>query len=202
VAHFLAMFDSATGSLLEILASPLRTRDMSKVAEVHPGLQARDVLVGDRGFCSFAHRALLVQRGIHCVFRLHQRLKLTIPAAPQPESTKQMKLKRRSKRPLGLARVVHQYGVSDLVFEWIRPKNKPDWMSEEDFRALPAVLQCRVLSYDLSRPGYRTRRISLLTTLLDAEAYPWDELAELYRRRWQVEINFQNLKITMNMDTL
>ena len=54
VAHFLAMFDSATGFLLETLASPLRTHDMSKVAQIHPGLRAGDVLVGDRGFCSFA----------------------------------------------------------------------------------------------------------------------------------------------------
>jgi hypothetical protein len=202
VAHFLAMFDSATGFLLDILAFPLRTHDMSKVAQIHPGLQAGDVLVGDRGFCSFAHVALLVQRGIHGLFRLHQRLKLTIQGAIGRESREQMKLKRRKKPARGLARVLRQLGVSDQIFEWHRPKRRPEWMSDEEFRSLPATLQCRVLSYDLKRPGYRTKRITLLTTLLDAEVYPWEELAELYRRRWQVEVNFRHLKITMNMDVL
>ena len=68
--------------------------------------------------------------------------------------------------------------------------------------ALPLTLQCRVLSYDVTRRGYRTKRIDLLTTLLDAEIYPLGELAKLYFRRWQVEINFRHLKITMNMDVL
>ena len=46
---------------------------MSGVAKLHPRLDAGDVLVGDRGFCSFAHLALLLERGIHGVFRIHQR---------------------------------------------------------------------------------------------------------------------------------
>jgi Transposase DDE domain len=202
VAHFLAMFDSATGFLLEILASPLRTHDMSKVAQIHPGLRAGDVLVGDRGFCSFAHVALLVQRGIHCVFRLHQRLKLTVLDSTDDESLDQPKLRRRKQRPAGLSRVLHRRGMCDQILTWDRPKTKPAWMSQEDFRALPLVLLCRVLSYDLRQRGYRTKKITLVTTLLDADAYPWEELATLYGRRWQVEINFRHLKTTMNMDVL
>ena len=202
VAHFLAMFDSATGFLVEVLASPLRTHDMSKVAQIHPALRAGDVLVGDRGFCSYAHLALLFQRGIHGVFRLHQRLRLSILKSTDAESVDQTELRRRTRRSTGLARVLHRLGVCDHVVEWDRPKKKPEWMSEEQYLALPPMLQCRVLSYDLSRPGYRTKRITLVTTLLDAEAYPWKELAELYRQRWQVELNFRHLKITMNMDVL
>jgi Transposase DDE domain len=188
VAHFLAMFDSATGFLLDILSFPLRTHDMSKVAQIHPGLQAGDVLVGDRGFCSFAHLALLVERGIHGLFRLHQRMKLTSVESTRSESMDQRELKRRKQRPPGLARVLRRLGVSDQIFEWHRPKKRPEWMSEEEFRALPPMLECRVMSYDLSQPGYRTKRITLVTTLLDPEVYPWEELAELYRKRWQVEI--------------
>jgi hypothetical protein len=75
-------------------------------------------------------------------------------------------------------------------------------MTDEEFRALPLNLECRVLSYDVNRPGFRTRRIDLLTTLLDAEIYSVKELAALYFRRWQVETNFRHLKITMNMDAL
>jgi hypothetical protein len=75
-------------------------------------------------------------------------------------------------------------------------------MTDQEFRALSLNLECRVLSYEVNRPGLRTRRIELLTTLLDAETYPVKELAELYFQRWQVETNFRHLKITMNMDVL
>ena len=51
-------------------------------------------------------------------------------------------------------------------------------------------------------PGFRTREVTLVTTLLDAEAYPADELAELYGTRWRVEENLKSLKQTMKMDVL
>jgi hypothetical protein len=64
VAHLLALFHAGTGMILEVLTGPLCTHDMSGVATLHPRLGAGDVLVGDRGFCSFAHLALLLGRGI------------------------------------------------------------------------------------------------------------------------------------------
>jgi hypothetical protein len=202
VAHFLAMFDSATGFLMDILAFPLRTTDFSKVAQIHPGLRAGDVLVGDRGFCSFVHVAQLAGRGIYCVFRLHQRLVVTAGGLCGPTPATPAKGKKRKPSKRSLAKVLRQLGVRDQVFQWCRPKCPPDWMIDEEFRALPLTLECRVLSYEVNRPGFRTRRIDLLTTLLDAEVYPVKELAELYFRRWQVEIEFRHLKITMNMDVL
>jgi hypothetical protein len=41
-----------------------------------------------------------------------------------------------------------------------------------------------------------------VTTLLDAATYPAEAPAELYFRRWQVEINIRHLKISMKMDVL
>jgi DDE family transposase len=60
----------------------------------------------------------------------------------------------------------------------------------------------REVRYHLSPPGFRTREITLVTTLLDAEVYPVPDLAELYRRRWQVETSLAHLKTTMQMDVL
>ena len=51
-------------------------------------------------------------------------------------------------------------------------------------------------------PGFRAGEVTLVTTLLDAEAYPADELAELYGTRWRVEENLKSLKQTMKMDVL
>jgi hypothetical protein len=59
--------------ITKMLAAPLRTHDMSGVVELHPELKAEDVLVADRGFCSFVHLALLFVRGAHGLLRIHQR---------------------------------------------------------------------------------------------------------------------------------
>jgi hypothetical protein len=72
-AKILALFHAGTGLLLDVIAAPVRTHDMGQVDSVHPMLEPGDVLVGDRGFCSFAHLALLLGRGAHAVFRMHQR---------------------------------------------------------------------------------------------------------------------------------
>ncbi len=54
VAHLLALFHAGTGLLLEVNAAPLRTQDFAGLAGVLGWLTAGDVLVADRGFCSFA----------------------------------------------------------------------------------------------------------------------------------------------------
>jgi Transposase DDE domain len=60
----------------------------------------------------------------------------------------------------------------------------------------------REVRYRIGSPGFRTREITLVTTLLDAETYRVSDLAELYRRRWQVETALAQLKTTMKMDVL
>ena len=42
----------------------------------------------------------------------------------------------------------------------------------------------------------------MVTTLLDAERYPAEALAELYGARWQIEVNFRHLKQTLGLDVL
>jgi Transposase DDE domain len=80
VAHLLVLFDAGTGLVWEVFAAPLRSHDMSGIAGILPLLAAGDVLAADRGFCSFAHLAMLISRQVHAVFpasepdrRLHAR---------------------------------------------------------------------------------------------------------------------------------
>ena len=56
-----------------MLAFPLCTHEQSKVWKLHPLLGPGDLLVGDRGLCSFAHLAMLAARGVCGLFRMHQR---------------------------------------------------------------------------------------------------------------------------------
>jgi IS4 transposase len=60
----------------------------------------------------------------------------------------------------------------------------------------------REVRYRIGTPGFRTREITRVTTLLDAEAYGVSDLAELYRQRWRVETSLAQLKTTMQMDVL
>jgi len=62
VAHILALFHAGTGLLLEVFAAPLRSHDMAGIAGILPLLAAGDILLADRGFCSFAHLAMLISK--------------------------------------------------------------------------------------------------------------------------------------------
>jgi hypothetical protein len=73
VAHLLALFEMTTGYLRRTILAPLATHDLAHAALMHHELQAGDVIVGDRALGSFAHLALLRHRGLHGVFRQHQR---------------------------------------------------------------------------------------------------------------------------------
>ncbi len=73
VARILALFHAGTGLLRDVVATPPRSHEMGQLDAVHPTLEAGDVLVGDRGFCSFAHLALVLGRGVQAVFRVHQK---------------------------------------------------------------------------------------------------------------------------------
>jgi hypothetical protein len=93
-------------------------------------------------------------------------------------------------------------GVHDQLVTWLKPKTRPAWLARETLAALPGALVLREVRYPTSTPGFRTRQITLVTTLLDPRRYPVPDLAELYCRRWQIETALAHLKTTMQMDVL
>jgi hypothetical protein len=198
VAHILALFHAGTGLLLEVTAAPLRSHDMSGITGILPLLTADDVLVADRGFCSFAHLAMLMAKGVHAVFRLHQ--KQIVDFTPGRAHARPGQ--HRAPKGMPRSRWVSACGLMDQVVEYFKPARRPEWMSEEEYRTLQETIVVRELRYRITAPGFRTREVTLVTTLIDAEAYPADALAELYGTRWRVEENLKSLKQTMKMDVL
>src|SRR4029453_4311880 len=93
-------------------------------------------------------------------------------------------------------------GSHDQLVVWLKPKTCPSWLTREALAALPDALVLREVRYDIGTPGFRTRQITLVTTLLDAAIYRVADLAELYRQRWQVETSLAHLKTTMHMEVL
>ena len=67
---------------------------------------------------------------------------------------------------------------------------------------LPKTLRVREVHFQVTRPGFRTKTISLVTTLLDATCYPREALAELYLRRWEMELWLRHIKTTLGMEML
>lgn len=199
-AHWLALLHVGTGMITKMLAAPLRTHDMSKTAQLHPELRPDDVLVADCGFCSFAHLALLLQRGVHGVLRIHQRTIVDFTPGRTHVLPGQGKSDRKKGKPR--SRWLRQLGATDQIVEWFKPTTKPRWMSTEQFAALSAAIVVRELRYSIQEKGFRPTEITLVSTLLDSERYSLSSLASLFCQRWQIETNFGHLKTTMNMDVL
>jgi Transposase DDE domain len=196
VAHMLALFHAGTGLLLRVVASPLRTHDMRHAATMHPELDEGDILIADRGFASFAHLALLCLRKMHAVFRCHQ--KQIVSFRVGRKHTRQQK----PRKGLPRSRYVRRLGHHDQLVEYSKPKCRPTWMEKAKYAALPEKLLVRELRFLTPQRGYRTRVITLVTTLLDPVAYPAAAIAELYLGRWRIEVNFRHLKTTMGMEIL
>lgn len=196
VAHMLALFHAGTGLLLRVIAAPLRTHDMRHAAIMHPELEQGDILIADRGFASFAHLALLFQRHMHAVFRCHQRQIVSFRRGRK--HTKQ----RKPRQGLPRSRYVRRLGHWDQLVEYSKPLSRPTWMDPAAYAALPETLLVRELRFVTPQRGVRTRVITLVTTLVDPVAYPAEALAELYRGRWHIEINFRHLKTTMGLEVL
>jgi len=198
VAHLLALFRAGTGLLLEVAAAPLRSQDIASIAGLLPLLAAGDILVADRGFCSFAHLALLISRGVHAVFRLHQKPIVDFTPGRRHARPRQKRVPKGRPR----SRWIRAGGTMDQVVESFQPKDRPAWMSAAEYEALPGSIVVRELRYRIEVPGFRTREVTLVTTLIDAELDPADALAELSGTRWPVEEHRKALKQTMKMDVL
>jgi len=196
VAHLLALFHAGTGLLLHVLASPLRTHDMKYAASMHAEMQEGDILVADRGLCSFAHMALLFQRRMHAVFRCHQKQIVNFRTGRRHTQG------RRPSRGRPRSRYLQRLGHWDQLVEYIKPTSQPKWMDDETYAALPETFVVRELRFITRQISHRTRIITLVTTLLDADVYPKADLTELYLSRWRIEVNFRHMKTTMGMEVV
>lgn len=199
VAPLLVQFDVRAGYLLKAVPSPLRTHDLARAAAAHRALVAGDVLVGDRAFGSYAHLALGRRRGLHGLFRAHQ--KQIVSFRPHRRHALPT-AKGADAKGLPRSRWRKRLGRHDQLVEYHQPRERPAWMSAADYAGLPQTLVVRELRYDIRIPGRRTRRVTLVTTLLDPKRYPARALAKRYGLRWQAETALRHLKETLGLDVL
>jgi hypothetical protein len=177
--RLLVIFTLSVGTVLDAAMGRFhgkRSGELSLFRTLDDALEPGDVVVGDRIFANFWDVARLKARGIDIVMRMH--------AGRTPVYFRGRGHSKDNRRTC-----------------W-RRKKRPEWMTEELYNTLPEWLYLRALRVDVRQRGFRTERLVLVTTLTDAEAYPAADIAELYRRRWQVELNLRSLKTTLQMDIL
>lgn len=179
VAKMLGVFCLSTGAWLGHALSKWNSHDLSLWRRISHLLVKGDVLLGDAGFCAYALMAELKERGVDSVMRLHQ------------ARSKDMR------RGTWL-------GHDDRLQTWTRPAQPPaksTW-TKRQWNKLPAQLKVRVVRVRISRNGFRTRCLWVATTLCDPRRYPAQRLAELYFRRWSIELFYRDVKTTMHMEVL
>lgn len=179
VMRLVCLFSLATGALLRRERGSQNDHERTLWRRMWPDLAKGDVILADRGFCSFAEFALLGQQGVDMVTRLN------------------------AKRSVGV-RTVKRLGRGDELVEWQKTKTsqKPDWIATDDYEALPQWLPVRHITFNVSIDGFRSEEITVATTLLDPKLYPAREFAALYRRRWMIELFLRDLKTSLGVDVL
>lgn len=201
VAHLLGLFDAASGLCRQVLATPLDTHDVPQMPALFGDFQPGDVLVADRGFCSWGHLASLMKQGVSATFRVHASQRVDFrPGRPHHRRTHHAAPRSARGRPG--SEWVRTLGFEDQLVRWFKPPQRPRWLSREEYVALPDALLVRELRYVIATPGFRTQSVMLVTTLVDPQAFPPGALAELYHWRWQIEGHFRELKTTLRLETL
>jgi DDE family transposase len=199
-AHWLALVHFGSGLFQKVITAALRTHDLNGAAQLQPEMEAGDVLLGDRAFGSYGHVALVVSRGLHGIFRGHQ--KLIVDFTPGRPHVVPGRDKHAKSKGLPRSKWIESLGPLDQIVEWLRPTEVPAWLTAEAWAALPETIRVRELRYTIARPGFRVRTVMLVTTLLDAQRYPKEKLAEAYGLRWTIETCLAHIKTTMKMDVL
>jgi hypothetical protein len=176
VLRLVAFMSLATGAVSRYSIGTLHEHEQRLFQDLRAHLGAGEVVLGDRNFGTFANLVLLKRQGAEGVFRRHQA------------------------RGAGVQNL-KRLGKDDHLVRWhIRPHRAPVWLDASV--ELPLTLVVREVTFQVTQPGFRTQSVTLVTTLLDAESYPAEALAELYLRRWRMELWLRDIKITMDMDML
>jgi hypothetical protein len=179
LARIAAVFSLACGAVVDLGICRYAGKGQSELGLLRtlwdmfrPG----DVLLADRLMCAWTEMVMLKQRGVDSVCRLTSHRTADF---------------RRGKR----------LGEGDHIVTWFKPR-KPRSIDQKTYDTLPEFLMIREVRVHVEQPGFRARTIIVATTLLDAEEITTYDLGQIYRARWNAELDLRSLKRTMQMDVL
>src|SRR4029453_18608409 len=92
-------------------------------------------------------------------------------------------------------------GKDDHLVVWRKPTSIRS-LDRQTYNALPDSITVREVRFRVKQAGFRTRSVVVVTTLLDPEQASKEELASLYRARWNNELDLRSIKVVLQMDLL
>ena len=177
IIRLVALLNLATGMLTAWATGPWLSHEVGLLQTLWDALNPGDVLLADRGFCNWGLLAQCLERNLHAVFR--------VKGVRRADFRQGKRLSR-----------------NERLVQWRKPWAPAKTVTAQEWALLPEILTLRVVRCRLNIPGYRTRRITLVTTLLDRVPYPPEAFSQLYFRRWVMELSLRNIKTTLQMDHL
>jgi hypothetical protein len=179
LARIAAFFSLSCGAVIDLAITPYAGKgnsEMGMLRKLWGVLRPGDIMLADRYMSAWHEIYLLKQRGIDTVTRVHHCRRVDF-------------------------RCGKRLGKDDHIVEWRRPGRirTIDWQA---LKILPEQLTIRETHVRIQQPGFRCRSMIVVSTLLDAEAVSASDLAELYRARWNAELDLRSLKQTLQMDIL
>jgi len=161
-----------TMTIVEYELGPYRSAENALAIQMLPRLVRGDVVVGDRRFAGANYYVAYERHGVDYITRAHQRLKID--------------------RLTVFERHADDDFVAELPVGPTHRKKDP---------TLPHGILARFIRVRARIRG-KDELVWLVTSLLDCEKYPADEIAQLYLERWRIEIVFRQLKIACGADVL
>ena len=177
VLKFVALLSLTSGAILNVILGSLLHHDLRLLRGLWDQLLKGDILLGDRAYGEYTTLAGLPKQGVDVVARLHHRRKVDF-------------------------RKAQRLAKNDGLFVWTKGYQQSQILSPTEWALLPAQITVRIIRFTATIRGFRGRRITLVTTLLDPKLYPAPDLVALYARRWRLELCLRDLKTTMGMEQL
>ena len=175
--RFVVFFSLFSGAILAAAPGSLAVSELSLLAQLAGHVSQGDILIGDRGFGCYPVIAWLRQ---------------TLAVDFVGRTTRRVDGRRR----------LHRLGRQDWLVQWNKGAIASPWMSLLQWQGLPATLTLRAVKGSLYQKGFRVRQVTVITTLLDAQAYPAQQILRAYLRRWRLEMCLDDLKTTLRMESL
>lgn len=179
IMRAVALCSLATGMVMALACGPYAGKESGETAllrTLFDALSRGDVVLGDRYYGGWFMLALLQALGVDFVSRLHQL------------------------RTVDFGRG-RRLGKGDHVVSWPKPE-RPEWLDQETYDRLPRQLEVREVLVNVDVPGFRTESLVVVTSLLDPKDYSREDIADLYRRRWAVELHIRDIKTAMKLEVL
>jgi hypothetical protein len=174
--RMVVLFSLLSGAISAVAHGSLALSELALFESLSHLLRANDILIGDRGFGSYPVIARLRTGSVDFIGRTNRRVD-----------------GRRRLRRLGRA---------DWLVLWRRGQKPSPWLSALQWAGLPKQMTLRAIKGSCFRKGFRVRRVTVVTTLLDAEQYPAQQILQAYLRRWRLEMCLDDLKTTLKLDLL